>query len=216
MSSYGLDAKVLLRIAEGVNSFYGLTKKERVGSNEGVLSALERLEEKKFIQKGDIGPRNVQPYYVTKDGFDVVLRIIDGIKNFDSFVENNKEHFPILFNYWESLGKHDLHSWIIHILTNSVREIDTQIQREIILGERQRYSHKEFIDDISSMIYGPWIITERWEDAKQNIPFDKIMSFLNVNKEIIESRKEIYRIQKLNQQLVLDNLEQYKKEILSN
>ena len=44
-----LETTVLLRISEGVNTFYTLTKKAKVGSNEGVLSTLKRLQKKGFI-----------------------------------------------------------------------------------------------------------------------------------------------------------------------
>ena len=62
MSDLGLDMKVLLNIAQGKNTFYTLTVKEKIGSNEGVQNAFGRLVLNNFIEKGPVGSRNSQPY----------------------------------------------------------------------------------------------------------------------------------------------------------
>ena len=210
-----LETTVLLRISEGVNTFYTLTKKAKVGSNEGVLSTLRRLQKKGFILKGPVGPRRVQPYHLTEDGFDVILRIVDRILDFNSFVENNRVFFPMVFNYWESLGECGLHNWVKKVLSDSVRRIDVRVWGELSIGERYRYTHDEFINDLYLSIYGPWISPVHWDTLKKEIPIGRIQDFLKINPEIIETRiQESEKIEN-NIRVMMENLEIYQRQILS-
>ncbi|TFH14169.1 hypothetical protein E4H04_10680, partial [Candidatus Bathyarchaeota archaeon] len=147
MSDLGLEMKVLLNIAQGKNTFYSLTIKEKLGSNEGVLNALGRLVLKKYIEKGPLGVRNSRPYLLMEDGFDVVIRHIDKINDFDSFVTVSKTYFPLIFNYWDELGEHDLQNWVLSTLTKQTQVIDALIMSQLIAGDRKRYSHDEFVQD---------------------------------------------------------------------
>lgn len=214
MSTYHLNKNVLLRISEGVNSFYALTKKAKVGSNEGVLSTLERLQSGRLIQKGKMGSRRIQPYYLTEDGFDIVLRFVDEIMDFDSFVMNTREFFPLVFDYWESLRKHGLDVWVKKVLRGSVRRIDVQIWGELYLGDRLRYSHDAFVNDLYLRIYGPWISDSSWEEIKNNIPLEQIQQFLNKHPEIHQTRIQESDTLYQNLNVIRNNLESYRKDVL--
>ena len=215
MSTDRLNKNVLLRISEGINSFYALTKKAKVGSNEGVLSTLERLQNSGLIQKGQMGSRRIQPYYLTEDGFDIVLRFVDEIMDFDSFVKNSREFFPLVFDYWDSLREHGLDEWVKKVLKGSVRRIDVQIWGELYLGDRSRYSHDEFINDLYLRIYGPWISSSPWEEIKNNFPVEQIQHFLKYHPEINQTRvRESDNIYE-NLNIIKENIVLYKKIVIS-
>jgi hypothetical protein len=214
MSTHRLNKNVLLRISEGVNSFYSLTKTAKVGSNEGVLSALERLQKNGLIEKGKVGSRRIQPYHLTEDGFDIALRFVDEILDFDSFVNNNKDYFSLVFGYWKCLGEFGLHEWVKKVLKDSVPRIDVQIWGELITGDRSRYSHGEFITDLYLRIYGPWLQSVPWENLKQNIPVEHIRDFLRAFPEISQTRLEEFDNACKDLDIIRNNILLYRENVI--
>ena len=216
MSERSLDEEVLLRIAQGSNTFYTLTVKEKVGSNDGVLEALERLLNNRLIKMGPKGPRNSQPYLLTEDGFDYVLRFIDDIRDVDIFVRAGVEYFPLVFKYWKSLGEYDLHGWVLDTLRLQIPRIDIMIYGQLLMGDRERFSHTEFIDLLYSGIYGPWLAEGEWENFIERIPVDRIAAFLHGNPEIMRSRDLEYDNNVKRIDVIRHNNESYRREVLEN
>ena len=209
-----LDEEVLLRIAQGINTFYRLTVKENVGSNDGVLAALERLQDNRLIRKGPVGPRKSQPYLLTEDGFDYVLRFISAITDIESFVRASVEYFPHVFKYWDSLGEHELHGWVLDTLRLHIPRIDTMIRGQLLMGERKRFTHDEFINLLYTRIYGPWLGEDMWEQFVDGITVDRIRSFLHSNPKVLKNRVKEYEKNVKIIEIMRNNNDSYGKKIL--
>jgi len=189
MSDVDLELRILTKIAQGSNTFYALTVKHRVGSNDGVLSVLERLMGKGYIERGPSGSRRSQPYYLKEDGFDVVLRYLDHITDFDLFAKTSRRHFPLVFNYWDSLAENGLREWVVTTMREQVGKIDAVVMSQLIAGDRSRYSHDEFVNDLYNRIYGPWPIVGDWGAFVAEVPIDRIRAFLKGNLEVMRTRR---------------------------
>jgi hypothetical protein len=214
MSVNVLDKKILIAISQGNNTFYALRVKEKIGSNDGILNALERLTKKKLIKKGPKGARRTQPYLLTQDGFDIVIRYINEIKNIESFVESTKNHFPLVFKYWDKLDKHGLQEWVINTLREQIPRIDARIMSQLITGERTRYSHEEFVSDLYDLVYGPWLTEKIWDEFVGDFPLDRIKGFLKENHMILQSRIKSYKQNNTMLKEMVDNNEKYRKKLL--
>ena len=189
MSDVDLEMRILTNIAQGSNTFYALTVKHRVGSNDGVLAALKRLTEREGIEKGPTGSRRSQPYYLKEDGFDMVLRYLEYIDDFDIFAKTSGGHFPLVFNYWDSLIENGLREWIIRTMREQVKKIDAIVMSQLIAGDRSRYSHDEFVNDLYNRIYGPWPVFGDWSAFVMEVPIDRIRAFLRGNPEVMRTRQ---------------------------
>ena len=184
MSDRGLDEEILLRIAQGSNTFYALTVREKAGSNDGVLAALNRLQINRLIEKGKLGPRNSQPYLVTEDGFDYLIRTqVERIHDFNTFAEHCTSHFPLVFGYWEELKKHGLDSYVKDNLESFVEEIYFDVFRDLSLGRLSRYSHLEFIEDMYVRLYLPEMF--KTDEGLELIPFREILEFRRSKQDIM-------------------------------
>ena len=202
-------------IAQGSNTFYAITKKRRVGSNEGVLAALGRLLERGLIEKGPKGDRRTQPYLLTEDGFDVVIRYIDYVDDFESFAKLSQGHFPLVFDYWESLRRNRLTDWVIETLRGEVRRLDAVVFSQLYSGDRVRYSHEEFVNDLYGRVYGPWHPRSDKMEFSDVVPVEKLRAFLVENPEVLGSRRmECSKLDKLVEVIRRGN-EQYRESILS-
>jgi hypothetical protein len=216
MSVSVLEEKVLIAIAQGSNTFYSLRVKNKVGSNDGIINSLERLTEKGLIVKGPVGPRSVQPYLITKNGFDHVIRYINEINNIDGFVESTKTHFPLVFKYWDKLDEHDLQEWVINTLREQIPRIDARIMSQLITGERTRYSHEEFISDLYDLVYGPWLTEKNWDKFVGDFTLDRIKAFLKENHKILQSRIRSYKQNNTMLKEMMDNNEKYRNNVLES
>jgi hypothetical protein len=214
MSDTDLEKKILTRIAQGSNTFYTLKFKEKIGSNDGILNTLERLRIKGLIKKGLKGPRRSQPYVLTEDGFDIVLRYLEDVNDFDSFVSAGKSYFPLVFCYWSLLEEYGLQEWVINTLKKQVPVIDVKIMSQLIAGDRSRYSHDEFINDLYDLVYGPWLMLDIWDESVSEIPIDEIRAFLKECPEIMQSRIKAYRKNEDTIQTMKKNNELYREKVL--
>jgi hypothetical protein len=214
MSVSVLEKKVLIAIAQGSNTFYSLRVKNKVGSNDGIINSLERLIEKGLIVKGPVGPRRVQPYLITKNGFDHLIRYMNEINNIGGFVDSTKSHFPLVFKYWDSLGEHGLQEWVINTLREQIGKIDARVMSQLITGERIRYSHEEFVSDLYDLVYGPWLTEKNWDELVGDFTLDRIKAFLKENHKILQSRIKSYKQNNTMLKKMKDNNEKYRKKIL--
>jgi hypothetical protein len=189
MSRGDLETRILTKIAQGSKTFYALTVKHKVGSNDGVLAALERLTDNGYIEKGPTGSRRSQPYYLKEDGFDVVLRYLEYIDDFDTFAKTSGRHFPLVFNHWDSLAENGLREWVITTMREQVKKIDAVVMSQLIAGDRSRYSHEEFVNDLTNRIYGPWPVVGDWSAFVMEVPIDRIRAFLMGNPEVMRTRQ---------------------------
>ena len=194
-----VDQRILFSIAEGGKSFYDFTRKEKIGSNVMVLTSLKRLQNvgsQGLIYQGAIEARGKKPYLLTEDGFDFVLRDISRILDFNQFVRAYEQHFPFVFNYWDELEKYELQEWVRYILENVMEYIDFRVRNELFTGIISRYSHEEFVTDLLTQIYGPFLIIRNIEEMKEKIPEDKIRRFIRekeVLRQTIEKQTQSYK-----------------------
>jgi len=216
MSDVDLEVRILTNIAQGSNTFYALTVKHKVGSNDGVLAVLERLTDKGYIERGPAGSRRSQPYYLKEDGFDVMLRYLEHITDFDLFAKTSGRHFPLVFKYWDSLIENGLRDWVIRTLREQVKKIDAVVMSQLIAGDRNRYSHDEFVNDLTNRIYGPWPVVGDWGAFVMEVPIDRIRAFLIGSPEVMRTRR--LECEKLNitiEALKLGNIS-YQKMVLND
>lgn len=216
MSEGTLEIRILTRIAQGSNTFYALTVKKRVGSNDGILAALERLTDKRYIGRGPTGSRRSRPYFLMEDGFDVVLRFLEYIDDFDLFAKASRSHFPLIFDYWDSLVENGLREWVIVTLKEQVKKIDAVVMSQLVAGDRGRYSHSEFVNDLYNRIYGPWTVFGDWSAFVKEVPVDSLKSFLRGNPEVMRTRGlECERLYKTIEAMKQGNTS-YQKTFLNN
>lgn len=209
-----IEEQILFSISDGQKSFYDLARKEKIGSNTVVLSALHRLLNKRLIRQGQEEARGKKPYLLTVDGFDIAIRKINRIQDFEGFVSQYKEFFPLVFNYWEQLKNNGLHDWVIFALQNKVNEIDLKIMRELSQGMRTRYSHDEFSQDLYATIYGPFHNPQENENLIQLTSVKKFKTFLTDHPEIKQSVSKRYDEKKKELERKLEYLEEYNGEFL--
>jgi len=203
-------------IAQGSNTFYALTVKKKVGSNDGVLAALDRLTDKGYVGRGPAGSRKSQPYFLKEDGFDVVLRFLGFIDDFDLFARTSGSHFPLVFNYWDSLVGNGLREWVIGTIRRHVRKIDAVVMGQLVAGDRSRYSHDEFVNDLYSRIYGPWPVVGDWDAFVREVPIDRIRTFLRENPEVMRTRRlECEKLNKTIEAIKCGNVS-YQKMVLND
>jgi hypothetical protein len=149
----------------------------------------KRLLAMKLIEKYPEKGRR-KPYHLSEDGFDLVLRIyLERVTDFDSFAHHYEDYFPLVLGYWEKLKKDGLSDYVEKSLGEMIGEIYLVVTREFILGMRDRYSHKEFVDDLTTRIYLPEIFYEQLE-GPESIPNDKIINFRNSNPGIMDFTKK--------------------------
>lgn len=189
MSSGDLDVRVLASIAQGSNTFYAITKKRRVGSNDGVLASLGRLLGRSLIEKGPKGSRGTQPYLLTEDGFDAIIRYIDYVEDFEAFAKLSRGHFPLVFGYWDSLRRNRLTDWVRETLGGEVRRIDAAVFSQLYSGDRVRYSHEEFVNDLYGRVYGPWNLRGDSMEFSDVVPVERLRAFLVENPVVLGSRR---------------------------
>ena len=192
----GLEKKTLLLLAtsEPLTGYDIHSKKKGGGSNEPAETVImsnahwEKVKKKliqlRFIEKLPQEGRRI-PYKLSEDGFDHIIRLyINDILEFDKFATKCSEYFPLVFGYWELLKKHNLEEHVKRVLNRGVKHIYLRVIDELYRGIRMRYSHEEFINDLSMLIYGPFIYDYTIEEIKREIPIEGIKHFLNENSEV--------------------------------
>lgn len=68
-------------------------------------------------------------------------------------------------------------------------KIDAVVMSQLISGDRSRYSHDEFVNDLYNRIYGPWPIVGDWGAFVAEVPIDRIRAFLKGNLEVMRTRR---------------------------
>ncbi len=149
-----------------------------------------------------------------ENGFDILIRHIGDIANFDSFVTASKTHFPLIFNYWDSLGRHSLQNWVVNTLTKQMPVIDAAKWSQLIAGDRKRYSHEEFINDLYNRVYGPWFTIDDLDEFVGDVPIDRIRAFLKDNPEVLKSRELACDRNRILVRLMMNNTKLYQDKIL--
>lgn len=106
-----------------------------------------------------------KPYKLSEDGFDLILRSQhDKIKDDDRFVKNYKEYFPLVLGYWSELKKYNLDEYIKDSLRKIINRIYLDVVRDLILEKRARYSHEDFVKDLSTNIYIPDLFADDYDN----------------------------------------------------
>jgi len=132
-----------------------------------------------------------KPYRLSEDGFDLILRSrIADIDDFEKFASNYKGYFPLVFGLWEKLKRYELDEYVKDSIVDIIERIYIDIIRELKLETRERYSHEEFVEDISARIYIPDLYV--YDVTEFNVQIlSKINSFSNaipIVKAFIEKR----------------------------
>ena len=212
MSEMSLDEEVLLKISQGSNTFYALTVKEKAGSNDGVLAALNRLQINRLVEKGKLGPRNSQPYLITEDGFDYIIRAqLDKIRDFDTFAKYCVEYFTLVFGYWKELNELGLGIYIKDSLGGFVKEIYFDVFRDLSLGRVQGYSHQKFIDDLCVRLYLPEMF--KTDEELKSIPFNEIVEIRHTKQDIMNFIQKWIQLEKKSILNRLKRLEEVEKTL---
>ena len=82
-----------------------------------------------------------------------------------------------------ALKKRELNGYVKDNLKKSVKSIYFDVVKELMLKKRKRYSHGEYIRDLSARIYMPEMF-EDCEEIYDGIPIDKIIQFRDKVSEI--------------------------------
>ncbi len=183
-----IESETLLLLANrGPLSGYDLhSKKKENRSGEdadtNIMSDVYWLKVKKKLVKNKMikefpeeGRR--KPYMLAEDGFDYILRThIDEICDFEIFAKYYGEYFPLVFGYWGDLKEHGLDDYVVGNLKSMIKEVYVDVDRELELGWRIRYTHQEFIENLYTRIYVPEIF-HFTDDVPEDIPVDEIRKF---------------------------------------
>ncbi|MFC1804060.1 hypothetical protein ACFL0D_08890 [Thermoproteota archaeon] len=214
-----LERKTLILLANhGPLTGYDLSSKkdtDRTGkkASTNIMSDVHWLKIRKKLVKNKLikefpeeGRR--KPYILDEDGFDIVLReCINKVDDFEIYALYYTEYFPLVLSYWNELKNNRLDSFVKRMLTDVVDEIYLDVVKELVLGKRNRYSHKEFIEDLYVRIYLPEMFIDG-DNVPDNIPIYRIRQFRNgtpqiknfINEWISEEKNNTYKhIQKLEQ-----------------
>jgi hypothetical protein len=120
-----------------------------------------------------------------EDIFDWILREhIEDINDFDYFTCKSSRLFPLVFGKWDKLKKYGLDSWVKKNLPRVVTYTQIQNIAELYVGNRLRYSHMEFIDDLSVYLYGPFPFIS--DKVRRNLPFVELLQFLMNSSDVLE------------------------------
>ena len=225
MSLSEIEARTLIILAEyGPLAGYDLHSKKRgdrsgeyadtvIMSDVHWLAVRKKLLKLKLIKELKKEGRR-QPYKLREDGFDLILRSqLAEINDFDNFASNYTEYFPMVFGLWGELKKHELDEYVKKSLAGIIDRIYADVFRELKLKVRERYSHDEFIKDISTRVYVPDLYIDDEDEfcvqilSKLNFFSDSV----SIVKEFIEGRISEEE-SKLNQKL--DRIKQVKKNHL--
>ena len=130
-----------------------------------------------------------KPYKVSVDGFDYLIQnYIDEIHNFDDFVEYCRDYFPLVFGYWRELERLGLDEYVRTSLTSMINEIYLDVIRELALGLRKRFTHKEFIEALYIRLYLPELFYG--ETGNGSVQYQTIQEFRENQREILEFIKQ--------------------------
>jgi len=92
--------------------------------------------------------------------------------------------------------------------------IDAAILSQLIAGDRKRYSHEEFINDLYDRVYGPWFTVDNWAEFVEEVPTDRISAFLKNNPAVLKSRVLACDRNRVLVRLMMNNTELYHGRIL--
>lgn len=213
-----LEEKTLLLLANyGPLAGYDLHSKKRSdGSGEkaktNIMSDVYWLEIRKKLDKMKLirelpkdGRR--KPYKLSEDGFDLVIRShLDDIHDFDNFAKHHEEYFPLVLGHWKELKKSELDGYVKDNLKKSVKNVYFDVVKELMLKKRERYSHGEFIRDLSARIYIPEIF-EDCEEIYDGVTIDKIIQFRDKVSEIKKFKEKWIGEEKVKSYKYIEGLE---------
>ena len=161
-----IELKTLIILANyGPLSGYDLHSKKSKGGTGAAetvimsdvhwLSVRKNLIESNLIVELERMGRR-KPYKLSVDGFDLILRThLSEINDIDTFALNYEEYFPLVFSLWGDLKKHGLDDYVKNGVAEIIQRIYVDLFSEFVLKVRGRYSHDEFIENISARIYLP-------------------------------------------------------------
>ena len=111
--------------------------------------------------------------------------------------------------------KFGLRNWILKTLRGQVRRIDAEVFGQIYSGDRVRYSHEEFVQDLYSRIYGPWFTMSSWEELSEVVPVEGLRAFLHGNPDVLVTReRDCIRLLRLTENIISVN-KSYRGTILN-
>jgi hypothetical protein len=170
-------------------------------SNAHWENVKKKLTKLNFIEKLPKEDKRI-PYKLSEDGFDYVINLyINDIPDMDKFALTCKNYFPLVFGNWELVKEYNLEEHVKLALTRGVKHIYLRVIDELYTEQRARYSHNDFVNDLSTQIYGPFIFNYTIKEIKNKIPINEIRAFL---KEAPEVQKFVQqRIEELDDEIKL-------------
>jgi len=154
-----------------------------------------------------------KPYILGEDGFDYLIRThFDEIIDFKTFSKYCNEYFSHVFGYWEELEDCELDIYVINSLRGIINKIYVDVVRELIIGERERYSHQEFVNDLYTRLYLPEMFFDA-DEISDNI-INKILIFRDNKPEILKFLQEWIVEEKSKYYKRIERLEEVEKRVM--
>ena len=154
-----------------------------------------------------------KPYILGEDGFDYIIQFhFDEIVDLQNFTKTCSKYFPLVYGYWEELQNCELDIYIKDSLRGIIKKIYVDIVRELIIGERERYSHQEFVNDLYTRLYLPEMFFDK-DEISDNI-IDKILIFRDNKPEILKFLQEWIAEEKSKYYKRIERLEEVEKRVM--